>query len=191
MDTMIDLAKLTIEAGANKAVVINPKEVVTAPWTLNKCKYGCKNYNKRQCCPPIASTYTETRKILDSYERAILIVCLDPYDVNKVISKVMNTLGKEGYYKVLGFGAKKCEICRDEFNEECEFPKCKHADRVIPQMDGSGIDVITTVNKFGFNENGVKGWGDPSGFKVLPSDVKGEKDWSNSGINFYGLVLVE
>lgn len=182
---------VALKLGATQAKVIDPKSVVTAPWTLSKCKYGCNNYNKRQCCPPIAPTYKETQNMLDTYKTAVLVMCLDPYDVNKVVSKLLNYLGKEGYYRCLGYGAKKCEICRDEYNEECTFPNCKHADKVIPQMDGSGIDVITTVNNNGFNEHGVKGWGDNTGFKVLPKGEKGGKDWSNSGINFYGMVLVE
>ena len=187
---MEEFDKKAIEFGAVTAKMIDPKTVVTAPWTLNKCKYGCKNYNKRQCCPPIAPTYKETRELLEVYKDVLLIQCLDPYDVNKVIRKMLDYLGKNGYYKALGFGAKKCEICRDEYNEECTFPNCKHADKVIPQMDGSGIDVIQTVINNGYKEHGVKGWGRKDGFKVLPRE-DGGKDWSESKINFYGLIMIE
>ena len=107
---MEEFDKKAIEFGAVTAKMIDPKTVVTAPWTLNKCKYGCKNYNKRQCCPPIAPTYKETRELLEVYKDVLLIQCLDPYDVNKVIRKMLDYLGKNGYYKALGFGAKKCEI---------------------------------------------------------------------------------
>ncbi|EDS72964.1 DUF2284 domain-containing protein [Anaerofustis stercorihominis] len=186
---MEDFAKVAVELGATTAKVIDPKSVVTAPWTLNKCKYGCKNYNKRQCCPPIATTYKEMQVLLDTYEKALLIQCLDPYDVNHVLRKMLDWLGKHGYYKCLGYGAKKCEICRDEYGEECSFPDCKHADKVIPQMDGSGIDVIQTVINNGYEEHGVKAWGDSTGFKVLPHE-KGGKDWRESGINFYGMILL-
>lgn len=188
---MEDFAIKAIEFGAHDAKVISPNSVVTAPWTINKCKYGCKNYNKRQSCPPITSTYKETREILSYYKTAVLIQCLDPYEVNKVLGKFLDYLGKNGYYKALGYGAKKCEICRDKYGEECSFPNCKHADEVIPQMDGSGIDVIQTVNNNGYSEHGVKAWGDPTGFKVRPRSVQGGKDWSNTGINFYGMVLVD
>ena len=81
---MEDFAKVAVDLGATTAKVIDTDTVVTAPWTLNKCKYGCKNYNKRQCCPPIATTYKEMQVLLDTYEKALLIQCLDPYDVNHV-----------------------------------------------------------------------------------------------------------
>ncbi len=188
---MEELKNIVMDFGANDCKFISPRSVVTVPWTLSKCKYGCKNYNKRQCCPPIAPTYLETRATLDSYKIAILIQCLDPYEVNRVVRETLDYLGKNGYYKALGYGAKKCEICRDIYDDVCQFPNCAHADQVIPQFDGSGIDVIKTVNNNGYKEEGVKGWGDKTGFKVLPSDKAGGKDWSESGINFYGLVLVE
>ena len=70
---MEDFVKKAIEFGATSAKMIDSKSVVTAPWTLNKCKYGCKNYNKRQCCPPIAPTYKETQANLDIYKNILLI----------------------------------------------------------------------------------------------------------------------
>ena len=38
---MEDFDKKAIEFGAVTAKMIDPETVVTAPWTLNKCKYGC------------------------------------------------------------------------------------------------------------------------------------------------------
>ena len=187
----MDFVKKAVEFGAVSAKMINPESVVTAPWPLYKCKYGCKNYNRRQCCPPMAPTWKETRELLDNwYSDVILIQCLDPYDVNRMLRKMLDWLGVNGYYKALGFGAKKCEICRDLYGDECGFPGCKHADQVIPQMDGSGIDVIQTVINNGYEEHGVMAWGDATGFRVKPCE-NGGKDWSETGIKFYGMIMIQ
>lgn len=188
---MDDFVKKVIEFGALSAKMIKPESVVTAPWVIFKCKYGCSNYNKRQCCPPISPTWNETRLMLDEcYSDVLLIQCLDPYTVNDVLRKMLDWLGAKGYYKALGFGAKKCEICRDLYDDECGFPNCKHADQVIPQMDGAGIDVIQTVVNNGYDEDGVMPWGDSSGFKVRRAE-DGGKDWSATGIRFYGMIMIQ
>ena len=51
---------------------ILPSSVVTAPWVRLKCQFGCDGYNYGYCCPPHTPTYEETRKVLDSYHRALL-----------------------------------------------------------------------------------------------------------------------
>jgi predicted metal-binding protein len=75
-----DLEKYLIKAlkggltmGSMTAVKqIKPASVVTAPWVRLKCQFGCDSYNSNYCCPPYTPTPEETRKILDSYRRALL-----------------------------------------------------------------------------------------------------------------------
>ena len=57
--------------GATDAKVIHPSSVVTAQWVRAKCLFGCP-YKINYTCPPQTPTPDETRKILDSYSRAIL-----------------------------------------------------------------------------------------------------------------------
>jgi len=65
-------------------------------------------------------------------------------------------------------------------------------EHIIPVSSKGGtilfncIPTSSMVN--GYDEKGVKGWGDIKGFKVLPKE-DGGRDWSHSGINFYGLIM--
>ena len=43
MQKYLDMLK---ENGADLAVVTDAKSVVTAAWTVYKCKYGCASYGK-------------------------------------------------------------------------------------------------------------------------------------------------
>ena len=69
LNKYIDMLK---DSGAASALVIDPREVVTAPWTVFKCQFGCASYGRNHCCPPKAPSYDKTRKILDSYSAAVL-----------------------------------------------------------------------------------------------------------------------
>ena len=62
-----------IDRGASHALVTHPSRIVTAPWVRLKCQFGCSFYSKTYCCPPHTPTPKETRQLLDSYNRAILL----------------------------------------------------------------------------------------------------------------------
>lgn len=47
LDKYIDMLK---DSGAASALVIDPREVVTAPWTVFKCQFGCASYGRNHCC---------------------------------------------------------------------------------------------------------------------------------------------
>ena len=64
--------KMLEKEGADPAIIIDPKEVVTAPWTVFKCQFGCSSYGHNHCCPPKTPSYDKTRKILDCYSTGIL-----------------------------------------------------------------------------------------------------------------------
>jgi hypothetical protein len=61
-----------VEGGATSVKPIQPSSVVTAAWVRLKCQFGCPGYDQSYCCPPHTPTPEETRKILDSYNRALL-----------------------------------------------------------------------------------------------------------------------
>lgn len=72
MQKYLDMLK---ENGADSAVVTDAKSVVTAAWTVYKCKYGCDSYGKSHCCPPNCPTWRQTREMLDEYSYGILFRC--------------------------------------------------------------------------------------------------------------------
>ncbi len=58
--------------GADIAVAIAPSSIVTAAWTIMKCRYGCPEYGRNLCCPPFAPSWRETADIIACYDNAIL-----------------------------------------------------------------------------------------------------------------------
>src|SRR5664280_732276 len=63
---------MALEKGATTVKIIHPGTIVTAPWVRLKCQFGCDGYGYSYCCPPHTPTAEETRKIIDSYQRALL-----------------------------------------------------------------------------------------------------------------------
>lgn len=64
---------IALEKGINEAKIIDPRSVITAEWVRIKCQYGCPGYGLRLWCPPHTPTPDLTRRIIDSYEKAILL----------------------------------------------------------------------------------------------------------------------
>ena len=65
--------KEALEMGVEGAKVIDPRSVVTAEWVRMKCQFGCPGFGMSHCCPPHTPTPDVTRKVIDSYQKAILL----------------------------------------------------------------------------------------------------------------------
>jgi len=169
-----------IDQGAEAAKVILPETVVTAPWVRFKCRYGCRSYGRKYSCPPETPTHHETRELLDSYERAILIhYAIQPDEAGRrkkvwkgLSDRLVETEGeifKDGFYKALVFLAGPCGLC-----EECSKAKdepCLFGRKMRPSMEACGIDVYQTARN--------------NGFYIEPLLEKGESQ------NIYCLMLVD
>ena len=143
--------------GATDAKAINPKTVVTAPWVRWKCQFGCRGFGGSHCCPPNTPGDQETRRLLDSYQRAILFhleaarkpdrgtMCKE-YFANLI--KLEGRVFKDGNYKTLVLLAGPCPWCA-----ECAKTKgepCTHGAKARPSMEACGIDVFQTARNNGF-----------------------------------------
>jgi len=73
MESVESFCKKAIEMGIDGAKIIDPGSVVTAEWVRMKCKYGCHRFGMSFCCPPLTPTPDMTRKVIDSYQKAILL----------------------------------------------------------------------------------------------------------------------
>jgi predicted metal-binding protein len=62
-----------LEMGLTGAKVIDPRSVVTAEWVRMKCQFGCTGFGMSLCCPPHTPAPEVTRKVIDSYTKAILL----------------------------------------------------------------------------------------------------------------------
>lgn len=154
------------------AKVIDPRTVVTAEWVRMKCQFGCPGFGLRLCCPPHTPTPDQTRKVLDAYQKAILVHRrIKKGDQAKGFSQTIVKLEIEifldGYYKAWSMGSGPCRLCK-----ECDTTgSCKHGLEARPAMEACGIDVYKTVRDNGFPIEVVRTYEDER--------------------NNYGLILVE
>ena len=155
-----------MDIGAREAKIIDPKTVETAPWVRWKCQFGCGGYNSSLMCPPHAPTPEETRKVLDSYKKALLFEA-GRLDTKEIAVKMEREAFLSGYYKAFGLGAGPCRLC-----DSCSFDQgCRHPDEARAAMEACGIDVFATVRKHGFTIQVVKTYNNPQ--------------------HYFGLVLIE
>ena len=150
------------------ACIISPSDVETAAWVRLKCQFGCDGYGLTLVCPPYTPTHQQMREVLDSYKRAVLIHFTPEAEVKATIVELERDIFLSGAWKVLGLGTGSCSLCKD-----CNLVKqqCRYPENARPSMEACGIDVFTTVKKFGF-----------------PIEVVRTR---NQCPNFYGLILVD
>ena len=162
-ETFCQMAK---EMCATHAKVISPQSVITAAWVRLKCQYGCGGYGRRLTCPPYSPTPEETRKVLDSYEHAILLRGNSNAEAGDAAVKLEREIFLCGYYKAFAFGSGPCRHC-----QQCDTSQtCKHPYKARPAMEASGIDVFQTARNNGF-----------------PIEVVTSREQQG---DYYGLVLI-
>ena len=172
MKSVESFCKKAIEMGIKEAKIVDPGSIVTAEWVRMKCQYGCPGFGMSLCCPPHTPTPDMTRKVIDSYEKAILLhQRLLKGERGRAFSKAILRLEIEifldGYYKAWSMGCGPCDRCK-----ECNLSgPCKHGLEVRPSMEACGIDVFKTARGNGF-----------------PIKVVRTRDEER---NIFGLVLVE
>ena len=120
--------------GADAIKVIDPKQIVTAPWIRFKCQFECPNYGTRPTCPPQTPDHNATRELLDSYQTAILFYRKTQADTGAMAYKAMRQLCLDGCYKAAAMG----NGCGGDEPSD------------IPTMEACGIDVFETAKACGF-----------------------------------------
>lgn len=176
MKSIEQYCKRALEKGLEGAKVIDPRSVVTAEWVRVKCQFGCPGFGMSLCCPPFSPTPEVMQRILDSYQKAILLhqqikSAEKKRELSKHFNEVLVDLELEifldGYFKAWAMGSGPCRLCK-----ECDTQShCKHGYRARPSMEACGIDVFTTVRQNGF-----------------PIEVVRSRE---DMVNIYGLILVE
>ena len=156
------------EIGFNRAVRIQPKQIVTAPWVRLKCRCGCPVSGANHQCPPNGVSHRETRELLDGYTWGLLLEGAPPgRDFHHMLLALEKKAFTNGFHKTLSFGAGPCPVC-----ETCPPERgCRHPELARPSMEGSGIDVYTSARNVGVD------------LDVLP-----QKDLY---VKYIGLVMME
>jgi len=178
MDTLIVYCKKALEMGVDGAKVIHPRSILTAEWVRMKCQFGCPNHSMRLCCPPRTPSPEKTQKVIDSYQKAILLHkklkeggrgkgLMGFRGFNAVVVRLEIEIFLDGYYKALGLGSGPCTLCKT-----CDTSgTCKNPERARPAMEACGIDVFQTARAHGLP------------IRVLRSHSE-ERD-------IYGVILIE
>lgn len=132
--------------GFDAVIPFSPKDVITAPFAKNKCKFGCRSWDKKHCSTNGEMSAEETRTFVDSFKTALLLKSEPPTgDFQRKALQAETLAFKAGYYKAFVFWAGPCSICP---NCDLDTPCQNHA-HSRPSMEGSGIDVFATVAKAG------------------------------------------
>lgn len=166
IETLGKYTSMLLDKGAFAAVGISPYAIVTAPWPIMKCRYGCPRYGHNRSCPPFAPGFKETREILDSYRRAILFGVRSMTAGTPLAIECARALCADGFYKAIAFGTGPCTICA-----QCTPDSCPRPHDTAPSMEACGIDVVATVKAAG-----------------LPIDIPPRE---GSQPRCYGLILVD
>lgn len=129
------------------------------------CKYGCKNYQRKYCCPPDSLELAEQIKKKE-YKWALLVAtsALLPekisvfkkrnlnrqkeLEIQRISTSLDSLFTKNGLdHQVLSGGScKKCQICTKRENLPCKKPNDK-----LTSMEAVGIDCQKTLSSAGFD----------------------------------------
>ena len=143
--------KKASEIGLDGAKVIDPRSIVTAEWVRMKCQFGCTGFGQSLCCPPHTPTPEVTRRVIDGYEKAILLHRRlvrgeRSKDLTQRLVRLEREIFLDGYYKAWGMGSGPCRLCKPCDTTEA----CEHGDDARPSMEACGIDVFMTARVNGF-----------------------------------------
>ena len=128
------------------------------------CKYGCKNYQRKYCCPPDSLELKETIQN-HNYKWGLLAAttCMLPphisqykkiylnrqkeHEIQRISSDLQELFAKNNIeHLVLSGGAcKKCQIC-----SKIVHLKCKKPNQKLTSMEAVGIDCQKTLSSSGF-----------------------------------------
>jgi predicted metal-binding protein len=157
--------KMAEKLGAVWVKLIHPRNVVVAEWVRLKCQYGCGGYGSCLTCPPFSPTPEYTRKMLEYYSRALIMVFDVPpkqkekerkkrRDWRRGICSLEREIFLDGFYKVFAMTSGPCNVC-----EKCDTSQsCKFADLGRPSMEACGIDVYTTLANVGYKLEVVRSY---------------------------------
>lgn len=93
------LINRAIELGAEKAKLIDTATIAVGEWIRWKCRYGCRFYDKDAFHAPCAPTADETRKVLQDYNKALLINGSNGVALSQAALKLEYEANDLGYYK--------------------------------------------------------------------------------------------
>lgn len=153
--------------GFHSVMEISPESIVFSEFAKNKCRFGCRSYEKKHC--KANDLEAEKAKALIKEASKILLLKGEPstQDFQRKVLCAENLAFKAGFHKAFSFWAGPCSICKN-----CDLDQpCTNTKNRRPSMEGAGIDVFETVRNNGEIIHTLK--------------EKGEY------IKYYGLLLID
>jgi predicted metal-binding protein len=162
------LQKMFTNHGLRDFRWINPAEIVVAKWVRMKCTFGCDSYGRNAACPPNTPSVAECGEFFQEYKLGAVFRLVtsfsDPDElqawVRKVNLELLNLegdVGKAGYQKAFLLFIDSCNLCR-----ECAKTRdiCRNKRMARPSAEGMAVDLLATVQSFGFEPGSVGVEGD-------------------------------
>ena len=167
---------LALESGAADAVIIPAAEVAVDERVRLKCLVPrCLRAGETPNCPPNAPDLSLVREALGRFSWALLFKCevgpLEEYapgsgqtkeekrrvlsfhrQGSDVIYALERQAYKDGYHLALGFGGGSCKdyLCQGMLCQFLDSGRCRFPHRSRPAMEAMGIDVISLINRVGW-----------------------------------------
>jgi len=162
--------KMALEMGATDAVLFEDEQICWDSRTLLKCMYGCTDWGKNHTCPsrPGNPTMAELKEMFSRYRWGIIIHTHEKNLSQKISMAVESAAFHDNYYFAMSLS--DCGLCGECAAVKCQ--DCRHVREARPAFHSVGIDVFSTVHRFGLP------------LKTLFDADKEEQNW-------YSAVFVE
>jgi len=167
---------LALELGASDAAIIPASDIVVDERVRLKCLVPrCRRAGETPNCPPSAPDLDLVRRAFDRFSWAILLKCdvgpIQDYapgsgttreEKRRVLSfhrqgadivyALERQAYKDGYHLALGLSGGSCKdyLCQGMLCQFLDSGRCRFPQRARPAMEAMGIDVISLINKVGW-----------------------------------------
>ena len=175
--------ELALELGASAAEIIPASEVIVDERVRLKCLVPrCLRAGETPNCPPYAPDLDLIRRAFERYSWAVLFKCdVEPLEeyvpgagatraeqrrtlaFHKRSSDIVCALEKkayeDGFHLALGLGGGSCKdyLCGGNLCQFMDSGRCRFPHRSRPAMEAMGIDVISLINKVGWEAYALLG----------------------------------
>jgi len=126
-------------------------------WVRMKCMFGCPSYGNCATCPPNVPSIEESRAFISEYGRGVLFHFTKKVDkpeerkewslqTTRKLIEVERKVFLMGFFKAFLLNLDECRLCENCPGQRsaCNFPK-----QARPSMESMGVDVFSTVRRFG------------------------------------------
>jgi predicted metal-binding protein len=172
---------LALESGASDAVIVRGADVPIDERVRLKCLVPrCIRAGETPNCPPHAPDLDLVRQALVRYSWAILFKCnVEPLEAyvpgagstkaekrrvlffhkqgSEVVCALERQAYKDGYHLAMGFGGGSCKdyLCGGLVCQFLDSGRCRWPHRARPAMEAMGIDVVTLINRVGWQAHAL------------------------------------